>query len=188
MSYIEDTLINLQNFGIMYLLAFLLVFTLIYAILTKSKILGEKKNFNIAVALVIGLLVILEPSHTIVNILATAIPNISIVIVAVLMFMLLIGLMGGKTKMLGGSASGWIALVSAAVVLYIFGVSAGWWGRGHSTIWWLQWLNNPQTVSTVIVLLIFGIVIWFVTKDETPQEDDKKFMHKLGEMFKGDKE
>ncbi|MGM5488357.1 MAG: hypothetical protein ACQESG_05395 [Nanobdellota archaeon] len=187
MSYIENALMNLANNGIHLLLAFLLVFTIVYAILTKSKILGEKKNFNISVALVIGMLVILEPNQTVVNIMQSAIPTVSIVLVAIVMFLIMVGLMGGQVQWLGNSASGWIAIISAAIVLWIFGVSAGWWGTGYNNVWWLQWTNNSQTVATVIVLLVFGIVVWFVTKEDKDPNDKGKFAKEIGELFGGGK-
>ena len=44
-----------QTYGIMdFLLPFLLVFTIIFAVMQKTKILGEKKNFNVIVALVLA--------------------------------------------------------------------------------------------------------------------------------------
>ncbi|MFP4423602.1 MAG: hypothetical protein ACLFP2_00055 [Candidatus Woesearchaeota archaeon] len=183
MSFVENALINLEQIGIVYLLAFLLVFTIVYAILTKSKILGDKKNFNIAVALVLGMLVILEPNQTVVKIMQSAIPNVSIVLVAILMFLLMVGLMGGEVKWLGNSASGWIAILSAVTIAWIFGVSAGWWGKGYNNVWYLQWMNNSQTVATVIVLLVFGIVIWFVTKEDKPADQQGKFLKDIGELF-----
>ena len=185
MSYIEQTLMDLQHgLGVHYLLAFLLVFTIVFAILTKTKILGDRKNFNVAVALVIGLLLIMEPGKLLVTILQEAVPVVSVILVAILMFMLMIGLLGGKVELMGGSISGWIALASAAAVTYIFGYSAGWWGQGR-TVSWLSWLNNPQTTSTVIVLLVFGIVVWFVTKDDVKKPQEEKFLNKLGDLVKG---
>src|SRR3989338_3319293 len=47
----------LQKFGFLdFILPFILVFTIVFAVLEKTKILGEKKNFNVVVALVMGLL------------------------------------------------------------------------------------------------------------------------------------
>ena len=71
------------------LLPFLLIFTVIFAILQRSKILGiDRKNFNVVVALVIGLLVIIPHitgtypyDRDVVNILNNAIPQISIFII-----------------------------------------------------------------------------------------------------------
>ncbi len=186
MSYLSEGMQNLIDIGLVdVLLPFLLIFTIMYAILTKSEILGKKKNFNIAVAFVIALLVIVE-GH-VVQIMTSAIPNISIVVVAVVMFLIMVGLLGGKASWVGGSVSGWVTIISGAIVLYIFGVSAGWWGDGYSNVSWLRWLDNPQTMSTVIILLVFGIIVWFITKEDTPKKEEDKFFSKLGNMFSGKK-
>ena len=50
----------LERLGVLdVLVPFLLIFTIIYAILLKTKILGEKKEFNIIIALVFAMAVII---------------------------------------------------------------------------------------------------------------------------------
>lgn len=186
MSYFQNALEQLEQIGFLdTILPFLLVFTIIYAVLMKTSILGKKeeaKKYNIAVAFVIAFFVIM--STPIVEIMKNAIPNVSIIIVAVVMFLILIGVMGGDVKWMGGSVSGWIALIAAVVVFYIFGSSAWGWHTGRD-IWWLNWIyTDSQTAATVIVLLVFGIVVWFVTKEDKERKDEEKFFHKLGDMFK----
>jgi len=93
------------------LLPFVLIFTIIFAILQKTDILGKgKKNLNVALALVISLMVVIphilqyypDPQYDPVVIINSAIPNVSIIIVAVVMILLLIGLLGGEAKWIGG--------------------------------------------------------------------------------------
>src|SRR3989338_1647654 len=75
------------------LLPFLLVFTISYAVLQKSKILGDKaKNFNVVVALVLGLLFIvphLTSTYPVgydpVVVMNSSLPSISLVAVASIM-------------------------------------------------------------------------------------------------------
>ena len=54
-------LTSLESYGLLdALLPFLLIFTVIFAIMQKTKFLGEgKKNFNVVIALVIALIVVL---------------------------------------------------------------------------------------------------------------------------------
>ncbi len=187
MSYFSVALDNLNKIGLSdVILPFLLVFTVIYAILIKTKILGEYKknrNFAIAVAFVVALLVIID-GH-VVSIINKAIPNVGVVVIAILMFLILIGLMGGDVKWMGNSVSGWIALVSFVVIIYIFGAAAGWWGDTSSP--WMRWMNDPTTVATVIVLLVFGILIWFITSDPDNSKTEDTFMDKLGKLFENKK-
>jgi len=72
-----------------------LVFTIVFATLQKTKILGEdenkkpRKNFNAVIALVMGLAVVIPhvigsypPDGDVVNIINNALPNVSVVLVA----------------------------------------------------------------------------------------------------------
>ena len=72
------------------LLPFLLVFLIVFATLQKVKILGEsKKNFNVMLALIMGLAVIfphvLGTGPDVVPIINNSLPSISLVIVGIIM-------------------------------------------------------------------------------------------------------
>lgn len=77
------------------ILPFILVFTLIFAILEKSKILGEGKHqVNSIISLVIGLLIIgVGVARDMIN---DIIPVIAVVAVIIFVFMLLLGVTAGK--------------------------------------------------------------------------------------------
>lgn len=174
------------------LLPFLLIFTIIFAVLQKTHILGEgRKNFNVVVALVIALSVVIPhvtnsyPADAdVVEIMNNALPNVSIVLVAIIMVLILIGLLGGEARWMGGSLSGWIAIISFLIVIFIFGRSAGWF---ETLPRWLWWLDDPNTQALVIIILIFGIIIWFITKEDKAEKTGflKRAMEDLGDFFKG---
>jgi hypothetical protein len=169
------------------MLPFLLIFTIVFAILQKTKILGEeKKNFNAVVALVLALTFIIPhvtgryPSnYDPVNIINGFLPGVSLLIVAIVMLFVLIGLWGGDAKWVGGSPSAMIAILAAIAIVWIFGASAGWW-----TGW--NWFTNffgEDAVALIIIILVFGIIIWFITKsDKKPA--GQTFLEKVGDMFK----
>lgn len=192
MAYFVEAFRSLENMGFTdLLLPFALIFTLVFAILQKSKVLGEKsKNFNAIISMVMALLVVIPhitgsypPGADVVNIINSALPNVSLVIVGIIMFLILIGIMGGKASWVGGKAGGFMALIAIALVVLIFGNAAGWWTRYP---WWLRWIQDPDTQAIIIVLVIFGAVIWFVTKDdEDKKSKDESFIKGLGDMFKG---
>ena len=188
-----DFIQRLETWGVAdVLLPFVLIFTIVFAVMNKTEILGKnKKNINIMISLVMGLAVVfphvlgIYPAQSDpVNIINRALPDVSIVLVAIVMLLLLIGLLGGEVKWLGTSISGWIALVCFLIILYIFGRAAGWWSGGLPN--WLRWLDNPDTQAIIIILLIFGIIVWFITKDERMQEGTflKRGMENLGQLFK----
>lgn len=88
-----------QDFGLFdIVLPFLLVFTVTFALLEKTMILGSekekdkpmpKKNLNAMVAFVIGLLVV--TANKVVNAINTALPNIVFLVIIIICFLMLVG-------------------------------------------------------------------------------------------------
>ena len=193
MAYLnfESAMQTLESWGLSdVIMPFLLVFTIVYAILAKTRLMGEdKKNFNIMLALIMALSVIIPhvtspgSRYDVVDIINQALPHVSLLIVIILMALLLIGIFGVGPMWSGSSITGGIALLAFIAVVYIFGAAANFWG----TITWLYWLNDPQIQSLIVVILIFAIIVWFITKDEkkTPGEG---FLRGFGDMFRGPKQ
>ena len=119
-SAIERLIENMERAGFVdVVLPFLLIFTIMYAIFQKTHILGEKKkNFNAVISLVISLLVVIPhvtrryPADSDpITILNNAIPQVSLVIVAVIFLLILIGVFGQEKVFLGLAAPGWVMLI-----------------------------------------------------------------------------
>lgn len=183
---------QLESFGLTdALLPFLLIFTLLFAVLQKSHLLGkDKRNFNIVVATVISLMVVIPhvtgsypPGKDVIELMNSALPQISIVIVAVLMALLLIGVFGGSANWMGGSLSGWIAILAFGIIIYIFGAEANWWSNLPQKLnWW-----GTDTSSIVTIILVFAVIIWYITKEPTAADNAAGFsdaIGKFGDMFK----
>ncbi|MBD3249357.1 hypothetical protein GF336_04900 [Candidatus Woesearchaeota archaeon] len=184
----QDFIRTLEHMGIAdVLLPFLLIFTIVFAVLQKSELLGEdKKNFNVVISLVIGLSVIIPHvirpggEADVIPIINQALPQISLIAVAFIMVLLLVGLFGVEWK--GNSISGIFALISAIAVLVIFGGAAGWWEDPY----WLYDIFGEETISVVIMILVFGLIIWFITSEK--KEGGKALTDSikgLGDYFAG---
>jgi hypothetical protein len=186
---------TLEGYGMIdALLPFLLIFTLVFAGLQKSNILGkDKKNFNVIVALVLALTAVIPhvtnsyPSgYDVIDIINTALPNVSLLVVAAIMLMLLIGLFGAETKWIGGSLSGWMAIFSFIAIVLIFGGAAGWWVNISDYIYWM----DDDTLALIVMILVFGIIVWYVTKPDTKSEAGfriGKSIEDIGKLFGGNK-
>jgi len=185
----EQFFIDLESMGLTdALLPFLLIFTIIFAVLQKSKILGDgKRNFNVIVATVISLMAVI-PHVTgrgvdVIEPMINALPQVSIVAVAIIMALLLIGILGGEAKWVGGSLSGVIAIIAFGIIVYIFGAEADWWENWPQKLgWW-----SGDTSSIVIIILVFAIVIWYITREPTEADKAAGFsnaLEKVGDMFK----
>ncbi|MFH1408775.1 MAG: hypothetical protein ABIH34_02620 [Nanoarchaeota archaeon] len=168
-------------------LPFLLIFTIVFAILQKSRVLGEgRKNYNLIVSLVIGLSVViphvtgafsnenLDP----VLIINKALPTVSIIIVAIIMMLILIGIFGGEAQLLGIALNGWIAFISFILIVLVFGASAGWWNGWD----WFNDIFGQEAIALIIIILVFGIIIGFITSDNEGEE--RTTFHRLGEDMK----
>ncbi len=161
----------LDQWRIEILLIFLLIFVIVYAILQKTKILGEgKKNLNVVVAMVVGLLVVVPsvtgrfpPNADPVKIISEALPSVSIVLVAIIFLLILIGVFGQEQVFLGLSMPGWVAFFSLITVVIIFGGAAGWWSGylGQN----LENIFGTESIAVVIMLLAFGLIIAWVTSE-----------------------
>jgi len=191
MVTLQEIVIYLQNVGVAdVLLPFILVFTLVFAILEKVKVLGEKgKRYNVMVALVIGLAVViphvLSPSpFDAVSIMNKAFPSVSIFVVAILALFILIGLWSSKSLKWGASAKGWLTIIAFIIVAGIFTYAAGWWGQGTLPNW-LNFMNDSGTIALIVIVIVFVLLIAYITgggKDETSREEKgfSKFIKALG--------
>ncbi len=186
---LEGFVRTLENWGLTdVLLPFLLIFVIVFAILQKTKILGDgKKNLNVVVAVVMGLLVVIPhvtgrfPANADpVVIINEALPQISIVLVAVILLLILIGVFGQDYVFLGVTMPGWITLGSLGVIILIFGGAAGWWDSGFGQT--LENFFGTEGVAIFIMLLTFGIIIAWITSDSKEREE-RTILNRLGMDF-----
>jgi presenilin-like A22 family membrane protease len=151
-------------------LPFALVFTLIFAILEKSKILGEEKHqINSIISLVTAFILIAVPLAR--GVIIQVIPVIAVLAVLILVFMLILGFVGGTTKEgnlnkgLGIAIGILTGIVLIAAVLW----STGWLARiiqfgkmPQANIFW-------QSLIFIIIIVVVMIVA-LKTKTETKEE------------------
>ncbi len=160
------------------ILPFFLVFVLVFAILKKIKIFGtdkKTKKYNIIIAVVLGAAVvfphIIGNGPDIVPVINNALPHVSVIIIAIIMFLILLGAFGAKYDIAGVSMGGIVSIVAAIIIVYIFGAAAGWGWRIPRS---LAFLEDPETVTLLIILLVFGIIIHYITKEDVSEEEKKK--------------
>lgn len=159
----------MQEFGFFdVVLPFLLVFTIIFGILEKTRIFGEekigdksypKKNLNSMVAFVIAFFVV--AAKEVVMSLQVSLPMVALVLVILLSFMMLAGsFMGDKTFSFEDKKwAVFLTLVSFIAVLLIFLNSFGWL---NPVIAFFS--ANPSTVliPTILVAVVIGTIVYVV--------------------------
>tara|TARA_Y100000034_G_C6904661_1_gene419419 strand:- start:2193 stop:2717 length:525 start_codon:yes stop_codon:yes gene_type:complete len=166
-SKLQGTIDFLKEFGLFdVILPFLLIFAITYAILSKSELLGKKKdNLNSVVALVFALLVI--STNKIVAAITTAIPNVLLLVVVAFSFLLLVGIFYGEGKFpeLGSWRNWFISLMFVGVLVIFLG--AWTLDSGNSLLSYLfeSLYDNmgSDLVGGIILLLITLGVIKYIT-------------------------
>jgi hypothetical protein len=167
-------------------LVFLLVFTIVFAVLQKTHILGmNKKNFNVVVALIMGLLVIVPhitgnypATYDVVDIINQALPNVSLIAIAAIMLLLLVGLFGAESRWMGTSLAGWMAIMAFVSIIIIFGSAMGMTG------WSVYDYIDQDTVLMIVILLVFGIIVWYITKEPSDSMSNiGKTIDSIGSWF-----
>lgn len=150
------------------LLPFLLVFTIVFAFLEKVHIFGEdnkkqNKKFHLVIALVMGLLLVQMESF--VNMINLALPKISVVIIAILMFFIMISMFTGDdpSKFFTGDGKGALMGIFIACIAVV-----GWafWSSytGSNMPQWLGWVWDH--IAVIIVIGVFAGILAYISGDE----------------------
>jgi hypothetical protein len=162
-------------------LPFLLVFTITYGVLQKINIFGKGRNpkggskFNSIIALVIAFFTI--RAEGVVETMNTFLPNISLIAILVVSFLLLVGIVAGRNFRFSKHMEG------AAVLILVIGVGVTFFGSsGALGLEFPSWLDIEWIDFTVLFsILIGGAFIAFVTSDGNTSTGGKKhpFRHVL---------
>jgi len=186
---LENVVEIMESWGLTdVMLPFLLIFTIIFAVMQKANIFGaDKKRFNVITALVISLLVVIPHvtgnypgGYDVVEIINKSLPSIALLVVAIIMVLLLVGIFGGESAWTG-PVTGWVVIVAAIAVLWIFGGSIWGWGG------WNRFVSffGEEIVVLVIILLVFGIIIALITGEgkEAKANVITSIGDKIGQLF-----
>ncbi len=168
-------------------LPFLIIFIIFFATLQKTKILGEgKRRFNVLFAFAVAALVVIPhvlgrypEQYDIVRIMNESIPNVSIIIVAIIMLLTIVGVLGGERNWMGGALSGWVAVAATVAIVWIFGASARWWSGWA----WFNRFFGSDAIAVAIMVLVFAVVVWWITKGDD-SEHGTHMAQTIGNSFR----
>jgi len=169
-------------------LPFLLVFTIVYAIFEKTKILGTeeiqgvkytRKNLNAMTAFAVAFLVV--ASSKLVAIIANVSSQMVVLLLASIFFLLLVGTFykEGEAVSLEGGWKAFFMVIMFLGLLIIF-LEAIPTKSGQP---WLEWFweyiaKNWSSTAVASIILIIGIIIfiWWITKgpEEKAKKEEKK--------------
>jgi len=154
MVFAGDLFYSLQGSGIYeYVLPFLLIFAITFAILEKVKILGEdKKSINAVVAIIIGLIFVTQ--FSLVYTLNSFLPKISLFIIIAVMVLILFGILGAPVhKGLGGLGLIIGAIVSLFAIYWALSPSLGF-----ELPYWVKY-NYDLIIALVVIVIIIALIV-----------------------------
>ena len=155
---IFDTLLT-SDFAVRIIYPFLLVFTLIYAILQKSKILGEEKSqIDALAALSIALIVVAFSWST--DIIINLMPFLAVSLVILLVFMILFGFVASGENGLvlpKGLQYGIGALVVLALTIAVL-VATGQWDFVYYNLF-VDYQGNSWLSNLILLAVVGGAIV-----------------------------
>jgi glucan phosphoethanolaminetransferase (alkaline phosphatase superfamily) len=168
MVTLADYIAKLIDIGIFtQYLPFLIVFVIVYAVLTKTKIFGEQKRISGLIALIAALYV-MTMGQTFGLFLASFFAGGSVILIFFLMFLMIVGLVVGERawrsfetqKPLTG-----IFLVGIIIAVFLFYMSGGFDMLGITLPKFSGGLPSGIDQNTLIiigVLVLTGLLIWWM--------------------------
>ena len=148
-----------------YILPFLLVFTLVFAVLDRTKLLGEgKRQINAIISLVVGLILIAVPFAQ--SIIVKLIPFLAVALVILFVFMLMYGFVMGKKEgdvLDKGVKIALGIIIGLAVIIAVLWATGSWdtvyntlVGGGSSSKIWMNILLIAIIGGAMAVVLSTG--------------------------------
>jgi hypothetical protein len=180
-SAFRNTIEFFQQIGLYdVVLPFLLVFTIVFAILEKTKVFGTetiegkeytRKNINAVTAFVIAFFVV--ASSKLVEIITTVSSYTVILLMLSILFLLLVGsfMKEGEGGFLKGQWNSFFMIMMFVGIVLIFIYALGWW----DSMWaFFQFQTGGEVVGSIILLVIIVLFIWYVVKDERQVTEKKE--------------
>ncbi len=150
---ITDVLNTWADYGVFaYVLPFLMIFALVYGLLSKSKLLGENRGVHATLALVVGLLAL--QFDYVSNFFATIFPYAGIGISVLLVALILMGVLTESED-----AAKWIFFGIGAViflVVLLYSLYDFQWLGGYYGVDWAPWIILILVVATAVVAVVLG--------------------------------
>src|SRR3989344_6132406 len=181
----------LRDFGLFdVILPFLLVFTVTFAVLEKTRILGStkihgtdesipNKNLNAMVSFVVALLVV--ATANIVRALNESLPNIVLLLVASLSFLILIGIFGKYELDFSEKHKKWnmafiIIMFIGVILIFLNAIYMNIAGEEVSVLEYsIDWIidNWSGTIfGSIVILVIVVVAIGYITSSKQGKKKD----------------
>ncbi len=152
--------------------AFLIVFSIIFAVLNKFKIIGENVFFQLFFSFVVATIFVTASSAR--QVVLNVIPWFAVLIVAMLLILVLVSFIG-KSE-IAGKGMGWIFVVLLIIIFIIAGVKVfahtlapylpgSTFRGGDPTLkTFFNWLYSPRVAGAFLLILSAAVVSWILAR------------------------
>ncbi len=150
-----------------YALPFLLIFALVFGILSKMN-LFDNKGINVIIALTVSLITLQYSSVT--QFFSLILPKVSVGLIILLVILILIGLFANfENKLVKGALFG----ISGIIILVILIQSAG--TLSFSFLWWLR-----DHLGLILAICVVIALLWIIVSSGKPKskKEEKGFFIK----------
>jgi hypothetical protein len=164
----------LESYGVIdFLLPFFLIFTVLYAVLKRVKVLGDNDRFAIIVALILAILVVVPhvtgnypAGFDPIDVLNEVLPSVALVVLAIIMLFIMVGTFSERDNLFFPNwLTNVVSFIAVGFLVYVFGTSLGWW-TSPGTFSLFSWWSDDLT-SLLVILVVGGLVIKLITGDST---------------------
>ncbi len=141
--------------------AFLLVFVIIYALLFKTKVLGDNQPVMLFISFILASFFVVEAS--LVEFVQFSSAWFVLVVVAVFFLVVLMGFMPGDAMKSVLGKNNWFAWTILGIIVAVFIISSAYvfnWVVNWGMVW--DWFDTDW-FGMVLLLIIAGIVSWKIT-------------------------
>jgi hypothetical protein len=157
------------------LLPFLLVFAIVYGVLERTKLFGEKRHdINAVIALVVGLMVAV--TTFVVNVLTGFLPLVGLLAVIIVMFLMLVSMFFGETSEIWANKwFRWIALIVVVVIFAIILIDLlGFtdFFMQASTAAGVAGINIAEWIALIVIVAIIVLIVWMSKAPSSGSSED----------------
>ena len=137
---------------------FLLIFTLVYALLAKTKILGDNNFIHLFVSFIISILFVVVPPAT--KYITSITPWIAVFFVVVVFIVLTVTFISGKTKIEDVMNPGiaWAFVIIIIIILLISAIQLFHLFAGLEPL--KQWALQPRIYTALILFAVAAAAAW----------------------------
>lgn len=144
------------------LFGFLFVFLIVYALLIKTKILGDNKFVNVFIGLIIA--VIFATMTSVQDYVRTVTPWFAVLVIALFFILIIIGLSQHKVDVIMKPGFVWVFIIA---LILVFLISAASVFSSLSSVWFKisDFVSNQARIAGAIILIVVAAVVaWVLTK------------------------